>query len=193
MDILVLLAEYDDCADLTHARDGLPIAHVRSTPNARGYDAGLGRNAREIVTLYGTAEADCLAVAIAAAYESRRADGTPPDAVRQLGVWADRGAVGDVAWRDRVTGQVVTQDVAVSAAAIAGTAGRLLVEHGRAIRQTIADLAMADWPEGTSRAIQVSLRLVSDPPPQIGAADVFLAPVREADGYDDAFDDYFAS
>lgn len=189
MDIFVLLAETDDSVDLTAAGDSLPIAHVRSTPDSSVYDAGFGRGAREIVTLYGTAEPDRLAVAIAAVFEGRCAEGTPPDAVRRLGVWADRGAVGDVAWRDRVTGQVVTQNMAISAAAIAGTAGRLLLEHGRAIRQTIAGLAMPDWPEGTHRAIQVSLGYVGGPFARVGAADALLASLREADGYDDGYDD----
>ena len=189
MDIFVLLAETDDSVDLTAAGNGLPIAHVRSTPDSSVYDAGFGRRAREVVTLYGTAEPDRLAVAIAAAFEGRRAEGTPPDAVRRLGVWADRGAVGDVAWRDRVTGQVITQDVAISAATIAGTAGRLLLEHGRAIRQTIAGLAMTDWPEGARRAIQVSLSHAGEPFASAGAADALLASLREMDGYDDGSDD----
>lgn len=192
MELLVLLAEADDSVDLTAVGGGLPIARVRSVPDPNAYDAGFGRGARQVVTLYGAAEADRLAVAIAAACEGRRADGAPPDAVRQLGVWADRGAVGDVAWRDRATGEFVTQDVAVSAAAIAGTAGRLLVEHGRAIRQTIAGLAMADWPEGARRAIQVSLGHVGDLFAAAGRADTLLASLREADGYDDGYEELAA-
>lgn len=188
MDFLVLLADADDSVDLTAAHDGLPIAHVRSTPDSTVYHAGFGRGAREVVTLYGAAEADRLAVAIAAAFEGRRAEGAPPDAVRQLGVWADRGAVGDAAWRDRSTGQVVTLDVAISAAAIAGTAGRLLQEQGRALRQTVAGLAMADWPEGTRRAIHVSLAHVGDSLTPLGLGDALLASLREADGYDDGYD-----
>ncbi|GJG87012.1 hypothetical protein tb265_21930 [Gemmatimonadetes bacterium T265] len=188
MDILVLLADGDDGVGAM-AGDGLPIAHVRSSPDPRAYNVGFGRGAREVVTLYGAAEADCLAVAIAAAVEGRRTEGTPPDAVRQLGVWADRGAVGDVAWRDRATGNVVTQDVAISAAAIAGTAGRVLREHGRAIRQTIAGLVMPDWPEGTRRAIHVTLRHFGDLAAVSGPSDALLASFREADGYDDLHDE----
>ena len=188
MDILVLLAEADDSVDQTAVAAAVPIAHVRSTPDASLFDAGFGRGVREVVTLYGAAEADRLAVAIAAAFEGRRTGGIPMDAVRRFGVWADRGAVGDVAWRDRATGQVVTQDVSISAAAIAGTAGRLLAEHGRAIRQTIAGLAMPDWPEGTRRAIQVSLGPVGDPLVGVRSDDALLASLREADGYDDTGD-----
>ena len=184
MDILVLLAESDDSIDGT-ASGAVPIAHVRSAPDASGFDAGFRRGAREVVTLYGVAEADRLAVAIAAAFEGRRAEGIPADAIRRFGVWADRGAVGDVAWRDRNTGQLVTQDVSISAAAIAGTAGRLLIEHGHAIRQTIAGLAMTDWPEGTRRAIQVSLGHLGQPLADSRADDALLASLREADGYDD--------
>ncbi len=193
MDILVLLAEFDGSVDPTGA-SGVPIAHVRSAPDPTVYDADFGRGAREIVTLYGAAEADHLAVAIAAACEGRRAGDLPPDAIRRLGVWADRGAVGDVAWRDRTTGRMTTRDVAISAAAIAGTAGRLLLEHGRAIRQTIAGLSMTDWPDDASRAIHVSLgRLDASYRPSrfaaVGAGDALLASLREADGYDDALDE----
>ncbi|HEY0779623.1 MAG TPA: hypothetical protein VGD56_16765 [Gemmatirosa sp.] len=192
MDILVLLADSDDTVDTAAAAAGVPIAHVRSTPDPRVFNAPNApsrRCAREVVTLYGAAEADRIAVAIAAAVESRRADGAPPNAVRQLGVWADRGAVGDVAWRDSATGLVVTQDVAISAAAIAGTAGRLLSEQGRAIRQTAAGLAMPDWPEGTRRAIQVTLADVGAPLATACVHDALLASLREADGYDDTYDD----
>lgn len=184
MDVLVLLADLDESVDETPAA-AVPIAHVRSGPDPSTFDTGFGRGAREVVTLYGAAEADRLAVAIAAAFEGRQARGIPADAVRRFGVWADRGAVGDVAWRDRVTGQVVTQDVSITAAAIAGTAGRLLVEHGRAIRQTIAGLAMPDWPEGTRRAIQLTLGHLGVPVAAVGADDALLASLREADGYDD--------
>ena len=183
MDIFVVLAESDDAVDTTESAAGVPIAHVRSTPDRRLFDTVPGRGAREIVTLYGAVEADRLAVAIAAAFESRRTGSAPPDAVRQIGVWADRGAVGDVAWRDRTTGTVVTQDLSISAAAIAGTAGRLLVEHGHAIRQTAAGLTMPDWPEGVRRAIHVSVADVALAPVAAGAHDALLASLREADGY----------
>ncbi len=191
MDVLVLLADSDDAVDTTATATGVPIAHVRSTPDPRCFDSRPGRGAREVVTLYGSAEPDRIAVAVAAAFESRRASGVPPDAVRQIGVWADRGAVGDVAWRDRTTGLVVTLDVAISAAAIAGTAGQLLMEQGRAIRQTAAGLTMPDWPEGTRRAIQVSFADVGAPVAAAGAHDALLASLREADGYDDLHDDAY--
>lgn len=187
MDILVLLAEADDSSDATAA--ALPIARVCSTADRVGYDVGFGRGVREVVTLYGPAEPDRLAVAIAAAFEGRCLGGSPRNAVRSLGVWADRGAVGDVAWRDRATGQVVTHDLQVPAAAIAGTAGRLLIEHGRAIRETVAGLASPDWPEGTRRAIHVSLGALDRQLAAVGAdGDALLASLREADGYDDGGD-----
>lgn len=188
MDILVLLADVDesvDAADGAGAPAAAPIARVRSTPDPRAFCAD--RPAREVVTLYGAAEADRLAVAIAAAFEGRRSEGAPPDAVWEFGVWADRGAVGDVAWRDRATGRMVTQAVAISAASIAGTAGRLLVEHGRAIRQTVAGLAMTEWPEGARRAIQLSLGYVAAATEPAGADAALLALLREADGDHGAF------
>ena len=105
--------------------------------------------------------------------------------------------MGDVAWRDGATGRMMTRDVAISAGEIAGTAGRLLMEYGRAIRQTIAGLSMTDWPEGARRAIHVSLgRLDASYAPSrfaaVGAGDALLASLREADGYDDAFDELSA-
>ena len=92
---------------------------------------------------------------------------------------------------------ILTAGIDLSAGAIAGTAGRLLMEYGRAIRQTIAGLSMTDWPDGARRAIHVSLgRLDASYAPSrfaaVGAGDALLASLREADGYDDAFDELTA-
>ena len=113
-----------------------------------------------------------------------------PGAVRHLGVWADGGASGDVAWRDGLTGQLLSRDLDVAAVTVEATARRLLAECGAVICQTAAMLVMPDWPEGVRRAISFTLAapadLVAAPLAFAGASgDGLLASLREADGYDD--------
>ncbi len=199
MDVLVLL---DECEEGVAGRgaasgraDGVrPLAYVHWVPldaetrpfGGRGADGG-----REVVTLCGDADADRLAVALAAAVEGRRASApAAAGAVRHLGVWDGAGASGDVAWRDGTTGQMVSFDVDIAAATLEVTAARLLASCGTAIRQTAAKLAMPDWPEGMRRAISFRLAapndLVPAPLALAGAGgDGLLASLREADGYDD--------
>jgi hypothetical protein len=149
--------------------------------------------AREVITLCGDPDAHQLAVALAAAVEGRRATTDEmPGAVRHLGVWADAGASGDVAWRDRATGQLHSSDVEIAAATLEATALRLMTECGAVIRQTVAMLAMPDWPEGVRRAISLTLLAPADLAPAPLAltvgTDGLLASLREADGYDDQSD-----
>ena len=40
------------------------------------------------------------------------------DTVRHVGVWPERGAVGDAAWRDEMTGQMVTRDLQIPLACL---------------------------------------------------------------------------
>jgi hypothetical protein len=198
MDVLVLIDDCDDVAGRPRPSgraDGAhPVAFVHWAPvEADGVAFGgrAGGDGREVITLCGDADADRLAIALAAALESRRA--TAPavaGAVRHLGVWADAGATGDVAWRDRATGQLLSRDVDISAAQLAATAQRLLVDCGAVIRQTAAKLAMPDWPEGVRRAISFTFAAPPDLVPATlalagGAGDGLLASLREADGYDD--------
>ena len=102
MDILVMLEENPDHSPV--------LAHVNSVPSPLATD----RPARDIVTLYGVPSAETLALALAAAVESHRTgEGhTNVDAIRHLGV-SDRGAVGDAAWRDAGTGELVTRDLEI--------------------------------------------------------------------------------
>ncbi len=200
MDVLVLL---DDCdedapgrAPATGRADGArPLAYVHWVPSdgeARPFGGARGAACgREVVTLCGDADADRLAVALAAAVEGRRAAAPAADgAVRHLGVWDGAGASGDVAWRDGASGQVLSFDVDIAPATLEVTAARLLASCGTAIRQTAAKLTMPDWPEGVRRAISFRLAAPADlvPAPLAFAgvaADGFLASLREADGYDD--------
>ena len=77
--------------------------------------------------------------------------------IRHLGLWPERGAVGDAAWRDEQTGQLVTRDLSISPDVIRATAGQLLQECGSTIRRLVAGLSMPDWPEGARRAISFTL------------------------------------
>ena len=172
MDVLVMLEENPEHSPV--------LAHVNST----GLPLAGDRPARDIVTLYGVPSAESLALALAAAVESHRADGGElrQDAIRHLGVWAERGAIGDTAWRDSGTGQLVTRDLEIPLEILNGTATQLLSECGQLIRRLVAGLSMPDWPAGARRAITVSLG------PVVGLAAPVLAPLeslldrlREAD------------
>ncbi len=200
MNVLVLLDDCDESVAGRGATNGRaggvpPLAYVHSVPRdgePRPFGGeGDAEGGREVVTLCGDADADRLAVALAAVVEGRRASApAAAGAVRHLGVWDGAGASGDVAWRDATSGQMVSFDVDIAAATLEVTAARLLASCGTAIRQTAAKLAMPDWPEGMRRAISLRLAAPSDlvPAPLALAGvggDGLLASLREADGYDD--------
>ena len=147
MDVLVMLEESPDHSPV--------LAHVNSVPSQLATE----RPARDIVTLYGVPSAELLALALAAAVESHRTGKGHDnlDAIRHLGVWAERGAIGDAAWRDVGTGQLVTHDLEIPLDILNNTAAQLLGECGQLIRRLVAGLSMPDWPEGARRAITVSL------------------------------------
>jgi hypothetical protein len=187
MDFLVLLEDVADRSppQLVSRHDpptGAPLAHVNSVPAAEGYSV----TRREVVTLYGAVDAQALALALAAAFEGQRVGGESAGAIRHLGVWPEYGAVGDAAWRDQRTGQLMTQDVDIPYLTLSETARRLLAECGSLIRQMVAGLSMPDWPEGVRRAINFSLGCPELVPAMPGgaAADTLLDTLREADGYE---------
>jgi hypothetical protein len=128
------------------------LAHVNSLPVL---PFGT-RSRREVVTLYGVADAQSLALALAATVESERLEATRTGVVRHLGVWPDRGAVGDAAWRDVSTGRLVTRDLDIPLSTLQSKATELLGEYGSTLRRVAAGLAMADWPEGMVRALSFS-------------------------------------
>jgi hypothetical protein len=171
MNVLVMLDETPEHSPV--------LAQVNSVPSPLTNE----RPSRDVVTLYGVPSPETLALALAAALESRRAavQGVhDPDTIRHVGVWPGRGAVGDAAWRDRLTGQLVTKDLEIPLVVLRDMADALLVECGQAIRRLLAGLLMPDWPEGTRRAISFSFT------PAIAGAglysDAMLAELREADG-----------
>ncbi|MDF1505472.1 hypothetical protein [Roseisolibacter sp. H3M3-2] len=187
MDILVLLEDGPErappgtLAPTTAPGDHAgPLAHVNSVAPATPFEGA----PREVVTLYGTPDAESLAYALAAAVEGQRAGGDHVGAIRHLGVYAGRGAVGDAAWRDERTGQLLTEDLEIPAARLHETALRLLGDTGSSIRAMVAGLLMPDWPEGVRRAINFSFTPAGARPALAGVgSDVdFLDSIREADG-----------
>ena len=145
MDILVMLEESPEHSSV--------LAHVNSVPATLDSE----RPSRDVVTLYGEPTVGSLALALAAVVRSQRVDVFAPGTVRHLGIWADRGAVGDAAWRDAVTGRLVSRDLTISIEQLQSTAAEFLSASGADLRLLIAGLQMSDWPEGTRRAISFSL------------------------------------
>lgn len=200
MDVLVLLEECDDelagrPRPANRPAGGRPLAYVHSTSDVPAWSGMFGgrgpASGREVITLCGGADAGRLAVALAAAVEGRRAG--PVGAVRHLGVWDGLGVSGDSAWRDQATGQLVSRAVAIPAHTIEATARQLLLDFGRVIQRTAAELGMPEWPEGARRAISFALPVPGEPGPARFAAadgdDALLASLREADGYAEAYYD----
>lgn len=180
MDILVMLEENPEHSPV--------LAHVNSVPSALDVE----RPSRDIVTIYGEANAESLALALAAAVEIHRTRSPmePPGsitAIRHLGVWPERGAVGDAAWRDSQTGKLMTHDLVIPLEILHATAAFLLTECGQVIRRLAAGLSMPDWPEGARRAINVTLGpIVGLTRPVFSPLESALDAWREADGL--AFD-----
>ena len=171
MDILVMIEEDPDHSPV--------LAHVNSVASSQQTEA----SSRDVVTMYATPDAEALALALAAAVESHRSGDGNADAIRHLGVWPERGAIGDAAWRDAVTGELVTQDVEIPLEILKGTAKQLLVECGGLIRRLAAGLAMPEWPEGAKRALTVSLGpIVGLTAPLVAPLENVLDRMREADG-----------
>lgn len=170
MDVLVMVEEQPP-------EHSSVLAHVSSVPSPLTME----RPSRDVVTLYGIPSPESLALALAAALESRRSADDRADTVRHVGVWPERGAVGDAAWRDEATGELVTRDLQIPLAVLADTAQSLLLECGQVIRRLVGGLLMADWPEGTRRAVSFSFT----PLPAYASnatTEAMLAVVREAEG-----------
>lgn len=171
MDVLVQLEE---------ASDSSVLARVNSWRGTRFSE----RTSRDVVTLFGIPSPESLALALAAALESRRAivpGREHPDAERHLGVWAGRAAVGNTEWRDQSTGQLVTNNLEIPLAVLVETSGAILRDFGQALGRLIAGLLMPDWPEGTSRAITFSF--ASGNAAVLVPTETMMAMLREADGF----------
>ena len=133
---------------------------------------------RDIVTLYGVPTPESLALALAAALESRKAAHEPNalHVLRELSVSESDGAVGDAAWRDRSSGELIKRELTIPLTVLRETAADLLSEGGQAIRRLLAGLLMPDWPEGTRRSLTFQLAVAG----AARNADL-LAMLREAD------------
>ena len=179
MDVLVMVEEQPP----EHSN---VLAHVSSVPSPLTME----RPSRDVVTLYGVPSPESLALALAAVLESRRSADDRADTVRHVGVWPERGAIGDAAWRDAETGELVTRDLQIPLVVLAETARSLLLECGQVLRRLVSGLRVPDWPEGTRRAVSFSFTpnpvYVSHP-----TSDALLAVLREAEGlqYDADSDD----
>ena len=172
MDVLVMLEENPEHSPV--------LAHVNSVPSPL---ASAERPSRDIVTLYGAPSPESLALALAAAVECHRTSDSSIEAIRHLGVWPERGAIGDAAWRDISTGQLMTRDLEIPLEILHSTAGRLLAECGQLIRRLVAGLSMPDWPEGARRAITVSIGpIVGLTAPVFAPIESMLDRMREAEG-----------
>lgn len=169
MDILVCVEESpDQSAVLAHVSSGASPLDAREEP-------------RDVVTLYGAPSAESLALALATAVESRRG-GDHAHAIRHLGLWAERGAIGDTAWRDSATGELVTRDLDIPLEILQSTATQILSECGQLVRRLVAGLSMPDWPEGVQRAIRFPFTPVLALATPAGVqVDAMLENVREAD------------
>ncbi len=173
MDVLVMLEESPDPSPVLARVDSFPAALVRE------------RQGRDVVTLYGTPNSEALALALAAVVEIHRetGNGNGSGAFQHLGVWPERGAVGDTAWRDRVTGELMTRDLDIPIEVLARTAHQLTDACGTLLRRLVAGLAMPDWPEGTWRAISFTLDPQFDAVPAAASRyESILDALREADG-----------
>ncbi|MFN5582441.1 hypothetical protein [Gemmatimonas sp.] len=162
--------------------DSPVLAHVNSIPVL---PFGT-RSRREVVTLYGQADTQALALALAATFESERMEASTSSVVRHLGVWPDRGAVGDSAWRDGATGRLVTRDLDIPLPTLEARATELLGACGATIRRVAAGLAMPDWPEGTERALTFSLAGNASgggQPNDEDGVESWLDSIRQADAY----------
>lgn len=148
------------------------IARVRSVASPETLESP----SRDVVTLYGQPTPESLALALAAAVEARKVQ-VGPQALREFSVSEQHGAVGDAAWRDHSTGELIRRDLKIPLTVLRETAQDLLNEGGQAIRRLLAGLLMPEWPEGTRRALSFELAGASVPR---RSSDV-LAAMREAD------------
>jgi hypothetical protein len=170
MDILVMVEENSDQSSV--------LAHVNSIPAPLH---GAERPSRDIVTVYGQPTPETVALALAAAVESHR-DQHQSDTIRHLGIWPERGAVGDAAWRG-MDGQLVTRDLIIPYEQLHETAQHLLAECSQLIGRLVAGLNMPDWPEGARRAISVSLGPIAGiTAPVFAPLEAIVERLREAEG-----------
>lgn len=163
--MLDVMVQWDQESERTPA-----VARVRSVASPETAE----QPSRDVVTLYGQPTPESLALALAAAVEARKQG---LHTTREFDVSETAGAVGGAAWQDRSTGELIRRDLNIPLTVLRETAQELLDEGGQAIRRLLAGLLMAEWPEGTRRALSFQLAGAGAPN---RSSDV-LAAVREAD------------
>jgi hypothetical protein len=116
--------------------------------------------------------------------EGHRAVDEAGAAMRHIGVWPERDAMGDASWRDGQSGELVTRSLVIPLDKLRETSRQILGEFGQSVRRLLAGLLMPDWPQGARRAINFSLAPVAD---LSGASrssnDRVLDTFREADAF----------
>jgi hypothetical protein len=151
MDILVRMEE--------SRTEPVVLAHVDSVPSPLERE----RSSRDVVTFYGEMDAESLALALAAVVEAHRAVEGVAGTIKHLGIWPERGAIGDASWLDDQSGELVKRDVVIPLDRLTATARDLLAEFGQGIRRLMAGLLMPEWPEGSPRAINFNMQPVAVP------------------------------
>ncbi len=159
--------------------DGPSIARVRAVASSETLEAPT----RDIVTLYGEPTPESLALALAASVEARKRSQDALYTTGEMRLIPSEGAVGEAAYADRRTGEVIRQELSIPLTVLRETAEEILREGGQGIRRFLAGLLMPEWPEGTRRALGFQFATV---PVKAHAVDT-LAAVREADAAN--FDD----
>lgn len=161
------------------AEERVTLARVNAVASPETLEAPT----REIVTLYGDPTAESLALALAASLEARKRAGVGYT-TGDLRVTAGEGAVGETAFRDLRSGEVITRELAIPLTVLAETAQEILREGGQGIRRLLAGLLQAEWPEGTRRALGYQFAVAS-----AGPNSDTLAALREADAQNFADDE----
>jgi len=133
---------------------------------------------REIVTLYGEPTPESLALALAATVEARKANRGEAFTTGELRIIDHEGAVGEAAYTDRRTGEIIKRELSIPLTVLTETAQEILREGGQGIRRLLANLLMPEWPEGTRRAL--GFQFAAAPVAAQRASDQ-LAMLREAD------------
>lgn len=141
---------------------------------------------REIVTLYGEPTPESLALALAATVEARKASRGEAFTTGEIRIIGNEGAVGETAYTDRRTGEIIKRELSIPLTVLTETAQEILREGGQGIRRLLANLLMPEWPEGTRRALGFQFASSAAAAPR--ASDQ-LAAMREADAQNFADDE----
>ena len=140
---------------------------------------------REIVTLYGEPTPESLALALAATVEARKAARGEAFTTGEIRILPSEGAVGEAAYADRRTGEIIKRELSIPLTVLTETAEEILREGGQGIRRLLAGLLMPEWPAGTRRALGFQFA-AGAPAPRGSDA---LAAQREADAENFADED----